>query len=349
MNNSVAKLLKTHTTLIALVGATIGKTGLLKFECATNQNIAGLYPKYFELLNPIYLFYITQTLYSKFLNLGKKKFRMANLSFVKEQKIPLPPMEVQEEIVALMEKAARLEVQTKNKLRKQDEFSKSSMYFIAQAQNKKEISHHWGILKNNFKDVLYSESGAKEFKAMIFQLALKGKLDFQKLSEGQIKKSLQILVTEQKDYLKKEGILFEEKLNNVWPTVKLGDFCNIMRGGSPRPIQNYITRDEAGINWIKIGDVAEGKKYITKTKQKIKREGIGKTRLVKSGDFIFSNSMSFGRPYIVKIDGAIHDGWLLIRIKNIKKLYSNFLSVLDPHFAYTPQKKEGVVWKSHQS
>ncbi|QGY90284.1 restriction endonuclease subunit S domain-containing protein [Micrococcus luteus] len=31
---------------------------------------------------------------------------------------------------------------------------------------------------------------------------------------------------------------------------------------------------------------------------------------MKPGDFILSNSMSFGRPYIVRIDGCIHDGWL---------------------------------------
>ena len=110
-----------------------------------------------------------------------------------------------------------------------------------------------------------------------------------------------------------------------WPMVELGEVCKIVRGGSPRPIQKYITKSENGINWIKIGDVAESEKYITKTRQKIKKEGIDKTRLVKKGDFILSNSMSFGRPYILKIDGAIHDGWLLIRINNNKQVFSDFL------------------------
>ena len=104
LNNSSAKLFKKNTTLLALVGATIGKTGLLRFECATNQNIAGLFPKNPKKLNPIYLFYSTQQLYSKFLNLGKGKFRMANLSFVRKQKIPLPSFEIQEEVVSEIEK-----------------------------------------------------------------------------------------------------------------------------------------------------------------------------------------------------------------------------------------------------
>ena len=113
--------------------------------------------------------------------------------------------------------------------------------------------------------------------------------------------------------------------NSKWPMVELGNICEIVRGGSPRPIQRYITSDKNGINWIKIGDVSENSKYITKTKQKIKIEGITKTRLVKNGDFIISNSMSFGRPYILKIDGAIHDGWLLVRINNKKEILPDFL------------------------
>ena len=97
-----------------------------------------------------------------------------------------------------------------------------------------------------------------------------------------------------------------------WKEVRLGDVASINRGGSPRPIEDYIT-DRDGYNWIKIGDVGVDAKYITKNKKKIIKEGLSKTRFVKSGDFILSNSMSFGRPYILKIDGCIHDGWLVIQ------------------------------------
>ena len=98
-----------------------------------------------------------------------------------------------------------------------------------------------------------------------------------------------------------------------WEYKKLGEICEIERGGSPRPIQQYITDDEDGLNWIKIGDAVEGSKYINSTKEKIIKEGLKKTRFVQKGDFILSNSMSFGKPYILGIDGCIHDGWLVIR------------------------------------
>lgn len=91
-----------------------------------------------------------------------------------------------------------------------------------------------------------------------------------------------------------------------------GDCAKIVRGASPRPIKNFITTEPDGVNWIKIGDVKPGEKYITSSAEKITLDGAKKSRPVKKGDFILSNSMSFGRPYILKIDGCVHDGWLAI-------------------------------------
>ena len=104
-------------------------------------------------------------------------------------------------------------------------------------------------------------------------------------------------------------------MNSKWEYRKIGDVCIVERGGSPRPIDPYITNDANGINWIKIGDTSESM-YITETAQKIKPEGMKKSRYVQPGDFLLSNSMSFGRPYILKTDGCIHDGWLVLRDKN---------------------------------
>ena len=86
-----------------------------------------------------------------------------------------------------------------------------------------------------------------------------------------------------------------------------GESATIVRGASPRPIKNFITTEPTGVNWIKIGDVKPGDKYITASAEKITQEGAKKSRTVKKGDFILSNSMSFGRPYILQIDGCIHD------------------------------------------
>jgi len=98
-----------------------------------------------------------------------------------------------------------------------------------------------------------------------------------------------------------------------WEQRKFSELVQIERGGSPRPIDDYITDNPNGLNWVKIGDAPQQGHYITKTTEKIKPEGLSKTREVHPGDLILSNSMSFGKPYIMGIDGCIHDGWLLIR------------------------------------
>lgn len=106
---------------------------------------------------------------------------------------------------------------------------------------------------------------------------------------------------------------------------KLGDVAKIQRGASPRPISKFITEDIDGVPWIKIGDTKSGSKYVQKTAQKITKEGAKKSRVLKKGDFIISNSMSFGRPYILKLSGAIHDGWASI---------SEFGDTLNSDFLY---------------
>ena len=106
---------------------------------------------------------------------------------------------------------------------------------------------------------------------------------------------------------------------------QFGKIAGIVRGASPRPIQQYITSNRDGVSWIKIGDVSTNSKYITSTKEKITQNGAKKSRYVRPGDFVLSNSMSFGRPYIMKIDGCIHDGWLSI---------TGFESTYSPDFLY---------------
>lgn len=95
-----------------------------------------------------------------------------------------------------------------------------------------------------------------------------------------------------------------------WNEKSFNEFMKIKRGASPRPIESYITSSTEGVNWIKIGDAPRYGKYITSTTERITPKGAIHSVSVYPGDFILSNSMSFGRPYILNIEGCIHDGWL---------------------------------------
>lgn len=129
-----------------------------------------------------------------------------------------------------------------------------------------------------------------------------------------------------------DGCRFQSPLAITWEQRKFSDLVQIERGGSPRPIDDFITDSPDGLNWVKIGDAPAQGNYITKTAEKIKPEGLSKTREVHPGDLILSNSMSFGKPYIMGIDGCIHDGWLLIR-----NTYKAFDLTFLCHLLGTPQ------------
>ena len=130
------------------------------------------------------------------------------------------------------------------------------------------------------------------------------------IAEGKIKRPKKSKTTSSESHYQNFEPPFE--IPDSWEWVKLGDICDVARGGSPRPIKSFLTEDENGVNWIKIGDTDKDGKYINSTKERIIPEGVSKSRIVHKGDFLLTNSMSFGRPYILNIDGCIHDGWLVI-------------------------------------
>ena len=129
-----------------------------------------------------------------------------------------------------------------------------------------------------------------------------------------------------------EEIPFE--IPDSWEWCRLGHILDIARGSSPRPIKDYITTEANGINWIKIGDTEKGGKYIWRTKEKIKPAGLQKSRYVKVGDFLLTNSMSFGRPYILKTDGCIHDGWLVLSPIGLAYNQDFLYNLLSSQFAF---------------
>ena len=210
---------------------------------------------------------------------------------VKNQLFPLPPLEEQKRIVAKIEElmpyvdkydVAYSEVEELNKKFPED-MQKSILQYAIQG-NLVEQREEDGTAEDLYKQI------QEEKKKLI--------------KEGKIKK------TKALPEIAEDEIPFEIPGN--WKWVRLGDALDIARGGSPRPIKSFITDSEDGVNWIKIGDTDKGGKYINSTNEKIIKEGVKKSRFVKKGDFLLSNSMSFGRPYILNIDGCIHDGWLVL-------------------------------------
>ena len=140
-----------------------------------------------------------------------------------------------------------------------------------------------------------------------------------------------------------------------WNHEPLGKLCTIVRGGSPRPIEQFLGGD---VPWIKIGDATDGDNvYLTSTKEHIIQEGVKKSRLVKAGSLIFANcGVSLGFARILTFDGCIHDGWLAMedidaRLDKVFLLQS--LNQMTEHFrsiapAGTQPNLNTVIMKCYQ-
>ena len=269
-----SRKLPANTVLVTCIGATIGKTGLISVEGSCNQQINAIVPT--KSIIPYFLYYACVSEYMQNeikSNASATTLPILNKGNFSKIAFPLPPLEEQKRIVSEIER--------------------------------------WMLFVN------VVESGKSDLQKIIIQakfkildLAIHGKLVPQDPNDEPASELLKRINPKAEitcDNPQYGKLPF--KIPNSWEWCRLGTVNEIARGGSPRPIKDYLTNDVSGINWIKIGDTTKDGKYIDSVKEKIRPEGAKKSRFVHKGDFLLTNSMSFGRPYILNVDGCIHDGW----------------------------------------
>lgn len=294
---------------------------------------------------------MTETWKSKkytFKQIEETGFNLDLCGFPEEEEIILSP---EETIANFKEKRARLEA-------KLDEKLSGLTHILYDATNNPVDVSGFSAIERQLVEL--HSSFADSMRKSILQYAMQGKLVEQRPEEGSAKSLLTDLTTS--DTFKGQRVksktitkiteddeLFD--IPETWEWVKLGSICTIARGGSPRPIKEYLTDKSDGVNWIKIGDADKEGKYIYSTAEKIKPSGVARSRMVHAGDFLLTNSMSFGRPYILMVDGCIHDGWLVIS-QNREVFDQDFLYwMLSSSYAYAQfcGKVSGSVVKNLNS
>ena len=300
-NKAKSYLLSDGDILFARTGATVGKSYLV--QGLTEEAIYASYlirVQTYDAVLPQYLkFYFESGYYWEQIEQGSVGVGQPNVNgtILGNLYVPIPPIHEQFRIVS-------------------------------------ELSKWMGIIdiiENSQTDL---QALIKQTKSKILDLAIHGKLVPQDPND---EPALDLLKRINPDFTPCDNGQYGKRpfeIPNSWCWSRLGDINNIARGGSPRPIKDYLTDDKNGINWIKIGDTTREGKYIDSVKEKIRPEGMKKSRFVHKGDFLLTNSMSFGRPYILNVDGCIHDGWLVI--SPIGEVYtSDFLyHLLSSSFAF---------------
>lgn len=255
---------------------------------------------------------------------------------------PLAPLGEQARIVARVDELMRLcdALETKGRFEAEQHarLLKTLLGTLTDSSTPEELAANWQRVAEHFDLLLDRPEAADALEQTILQLAVRGLLVPQDPNDEPASLLLRRIRSD-KERLMIEGRIKRDKplpsldageapfeLPTGWSWVRLGSIAGVERGGSPRPIEAFLTDSPEGLNWIKIGDTEKGGKYITSTREKIRPEGLSKTRKVYPGDFLLTNSMSFGRPYISQIEGCIHDGWL--RISPPSSLDKDYLYLL---------------------
>ncbi|CUU81404.1 restriction endonuclease subunit S [Campylobacter hyointestinalis] len=295
------------TVLVTCIGATIGKTGIIRNAGICNQQINAILPR--SEINTEYVYFLMCSKYEQnqiYANASATTLPLLNKSQFDKLLVPIPPIMAQVAIVKviinllnyvdLLEedkikltssigsvKSKILDLAIRGKLVPQDSNDEPASVLLERIRAEKEELIKQGKIKRDKNESVIYKGDDNSY--------------YEKFTDGTFE-----CIDEQIPF----------SLPTGWAWERLGNITNIARGGSPRPIKAFITNESNGVNWIKIGDTEKEGKYIFSTIEKIKPEGVSKSRYVKSGDFLLTNSMSFGRPYILKTDGCIHDGWLMI-------------------------------------
>ena len=305
-------LLRPNDILFARTGGTVGKSYLVK--SVPEQAIYAGYlirTRYSNSLCPEYLkFFMESELYWTQLRSGTIATAQPNCNgkALSNMLVPVPPLAEQHRIVAKIEELLPYIEQYEQA---ETKLAKLNADF-PEALKK-------SILQEAVQGRLVPQNPDDEPASVLLERIKAEKQAL--IKAGKIKKSkhestivtldkIPYEISDGKEHCIAHEVPFE--IPDTWEWVRLGSICKIARGGSPRPIKQFLTEEPDGINWVKISDSDKGGKYINSTKEKIKPEGMSKSRFVHAGDFLLTNSMSFGRPYILNVDGCIHDGWLVL-------------------------------------
>ena len=114
-----------------------------------------------------------------------------------------------------------------------------------------------------------------------------------------------------------------------WTRCRIGDFAEVQRGASPRPIDNPAWFAAQGPGWIRISDVTAAGDRLLRTRDKLSPAGVARSRRAYPGDVIMSIAATIGVAIVVGIEACYHDGF--VRIEHDESVVPEFLVMLLAH------------------
>jgi type I restriction enzyme S subunit len=343
LDNSSAKLHPEGTLLIAMYGATTGKTGITKIKASTNQAVCAIFPKVG--IERDYLYWFLRQYRYKFIEISKGGAQ-PNISqtVINQTTVPIPSLHIQKEIATVLTK-----IQDKGSLDLNvipDEFK----YTVNKVFHTKNSVSSIELENTHQLDLL------KKIRQQILRDAVQGKLVPQDRNDEPTSKLLERIIAE-KERLVKEKIIQKEKplpeirpedipnkIPENWVWCRLGEICFKITDGfhnTPPKIGNgvpYISATHVksdGIVWENCDYVAEN----------FHRELFLKAFPRKGELLVVNIGAGCGTPAIIDVDYEFSFKNTAILKFNQELIYNSFLFyyfLLSRESIYNTQTQGGL-------
>ena len=348
---------KPGDVLLAMYGATIGKTAILSVHATTNQAVCACTP--FSGFSNIYLLTLLKAFRPRFIGMGAGGAQ-PNISREKiiATVIALPPEAEQHRIVAkvdeLMTLCDQLEQQQENSISAHKTLVETLLSSLVNAAEKGGSTTKaggnagkaaafsgqqvWARIAEHFDTLFTTEHSIDQLKQTILQLAVMGRLVPQDPDDEPASKLLERIASE-KQQLIKDGKIKKNKpfinfdglddlkkpLPESWEWIKLADTADLVRGGSPRPAGDPKFYD-GEIPFLKVGDVTRKmSKFVEGFNSTIKEAGLNKTRMIQVRTVLLSNSgATLGIPAICDFTATFNDG-IAAFVEQSKYVFDEYL------------------------
>jgi type I restriction enzyme S subunit len=213
LKKSSLRFNKTGDVLLAMYGATIGKTSILLVPATTNQAVCACTP--FNGFSNIYLLTLLKAYRPRFIGMGAGGAQ-PNISREKiiHTVIALPPHAEQHSIVAkvdeLMVLCDQLEAQTEASIDAHKTLVEVLLATLTDAKDADELNDNWQTISQHFDVLFTTQASIDQLKQTILQLAVMGKLVKQDPNDEPASKLLERIATE-KQQLIKDGKIKKQK------------------------------------------------------------------------------------------------------------------------------------------
>ncbi|WP_370554829.1 restriction endonuclease subunit S [Edwardsiella tarda] len=301
--------------LVAMYGATIGKTAILGVKATTNQAVCACTP--FDGFSNLYLLQLLKAYRPRLIGMGAGGAQ-PNISKDKiiATIVALPPFNEQKRIVSkiddLMTLCDQLEQRSESQLVAHQTLVETLLTTLTDSADSDELAQNWARLSTHFDTLFTTEASIDALKQTILQLAVMGKLVPQDPSDEPASALLERIAAEKAQLVKEKKIKKEKPLPAIsedekpfelpqgWAWARGEDIADFV---DPQPSHRTPPEVEDGVPYIGYTDIDHERGINFDNARKVSEVILQEHKeryQIKDGDFVFGKIGTLGKPFFLQ-------------------------------------------------